>query len=135
MLWGSGYYSDGHAAISAGDGSVIGTSSRGISQYDMSGAADYRGWAPPGLADGAYFPANTPTLAMIGEGRTPEYAIPEPKLDGLLRNAIRTEQPAGGHTLNFYGGIQITPAAGREGADVLDSLTAEAQRRGMSLRH
>jgi hypothetical protein len=128
MLWGSGYYPDGHAAISAGDGSVIGTSSRGIQQYDMGGAADYRGWAPPGLKDGAY--VTSPTLAMIGEGRSPEIVAPEPKLREAVRDGLRE---AGGGGIAIYGGLNVYPAAGREGSDILDSLTAEARRRGMRL--
>jgi hypothetical protein len=80
------------------------------------------------MAEGAY--VTSPTLAMIGEGRSPEIVAPEPKLREAVRDGLRE---AGGGGIAIYGGLNVYPAAGREGSDILDSLTAEARRRGMRL--
>ena len=101
MLWGDGYDPSGHAAISLGDGTIIGTTPRGI-QITNAPGTDYRGWAPPGLATGAY--VTSPMLAQIGEGSSPEIVAPEP----VMRQIVREE---GGATItvNFGEGSIVAP--------------------------
>lgn len=99
----------GHAAIATGRGNEtistpIADGHDDIHYANIIGNSGYMGWAPPGLAEGGYFPANDPRLAMIGEGRHDEIVAPIP----MLREVVRNESRGGDIHVNFESGAIVT---------------------------
>lgn len=53
----------------------------------------------PKLAEGSYFKANQPTLAMVGDNKTqPEIVSPVPKMQDALRAVLKEQQGTGGNS-------------------------------------
>lgn len=65
----------------------------------------------PGLANGGYFPAHTPTLAVIGEGQHEEVASPVPVLKTAMRDVLRGEGGNGTTTVTVAPGAIVVHAA------------------------
>jgi hypothetical protein len=108
---GGGIPADPHTAISVGDGTFITTSPQGIIQGggNWLDSDHYAGWAPPGLAEGGYFPGHDGRIVEIGEGPE-EIAAPT----DMLRQIVREES---GHNFTFEKGAI---AVARDGTVTVD---------------
>lgn len=101
---------DGHVSIAIGDGTYIGTSGSGVTVQGPGGP--YLGWAPPGVANGGFFPGGNPTPVIIGEGAHDEIVAPVPMLQQIIGEALDMREKMlqlrnDGVAVNFNGPVTI----------------------------